>query len=113
MDLAQVYQLIYDKLANAFHALCVNGIGDIMQQQMQTIEVEVQRRRFWSWYLMHCHNTESFKVLDSIVDVQSLPLPWCEDDFSVGTLTTPTGTLTSTEGSTSIFAELAKVMTIW
>lgn len=99
--------------ANAFQLLCILGIGNIQQQKIQTFEVEVLRRRFWSWYIMHCHNTESFGVLDTVGDLMSLPLPWSEEDFSLGTLTSPTATLASTEGSTSVFGELSKIMTLW
>lgn len=99
--------------ANAFHLLCILGIGNIEQQKIQTLEVEVQRRQFWAWYIMHCHNTESFGTLDTVGDLMSLPLPWSEEDFSLGTLKSPTGTLASTEGSTSVFGELSKIMTLW
>jgi hypothetical protein len=105
--------LAHNILANAFHLLCVLGIGNIQQQKIQTFEVEVQRRRFWSWYFMHCHNTERFGILDAVGDLMSLPLPWPEEDFSQGTLTSPTVTLTSIEGSTSVFAEMSKIMTLW
>lgn len=100
-------------LANAFQLLCILGIGNTQQQKIQTFEVEVQRRRFWSWYIMHCHNTESTGILDAVGDLMSLPLPWSEEDFSHGTLTSPTVTLASTEGSTSVFAEMSKIMTLW
>jgi hypothetical protein len=99
--------------ANAFQFLCVHGIGDTQQMQLQTFDVEVQRRRFWSWYIMHCHNTEGFGVLEPVGDVSNLPLPWPEEDFASGTLISPTTTLISIEGSTSIFAELTKILTLW
>ncbi|KAK5062508.1 hypothetical protein LTR84_004581 [Exophiala bonariae] len=99
--------------ANAFHLLCILGIGNSQQQKIQAFDVEVQRRLFWSWYIMHCHNTESRGVLDTVGDLMSLPLPWPEEDFGLGTLTSPTTTLASSEGSTSVFAEMSKIMTLW
>lgn len=93
--------------------LGILGFGNIQQQKIQTFEAEVQRRRFWSWYIMHCHSTESIGIFDTVSDLMSLPLPWSEDDFSLGTLTLPTATLASTEGSASGFAELIKIMTLW
>ena len=113
IDKPRGYTLTHIISANAFHLLCILGIGNIQQQKIQSFEVEVQRRRFWSWYLMHCHSTESFGVLDTVGDLMSLPLPWSEEDFSLGTLTLPTVTLASTEGSVSGFAELSKIMTLW
>jgi hypothetical protein len=99
--------------ANAFHLLSMLSIGNTQQQKIQTFEAEVQRRHFWSWYIVHCHSTESSGVLDPVGDLTSLPLPWFKEDFSLGMLTSPTTTLASTKGSTSVFAELSKIMTLW
>jgi hypothetical protein len=110
---AEDFTLANNIPANAFHLLCILGIGNTQQQKIQTFEVEVLRRRFWSWYIMHCHNTESSGVLDPVGDLMNLPLPWSEEDYGLGILTTSTTTLASTEGSTSVFAEMSKIMTLW
>jgi hypothetical protein len=81
--------------------------------EVETFEVELQRRNFWSWYIMHCHSNESFGILEAAGDISSLPLPWPEDEFAAGYLTSLPTNLNSTEGSTSIFAELVKLMTFW
>jgi hypothetical protein len=99
--------------ANAFHFLCIHGIGDTKQMQIETFEVELQRRHFWSWYIMHCHSNESFGVLEAAGNIENLPLPWPEHEFAAGSLCSQPTILKSTEGSTSIFAELVKLMTFW
>lgn len=63
----------------------MHGIGDKEQQKNEAVEVEVLRRRFWSWHIMHCHSTEGSGALEPVGDILSLPLPWSEEDFTVGT----------------------------
>lgn len=81
--------------------------------QAQTFEAEVQRRRFWSWYIMHCHSADGSGALEPVGDIMNLPLPWSEEDFAAGVLSASPTSLASTEGCTSIFAELTKIMTLW
>ncbi|KAK3650409.1 hypothetical protein LTR56_006388 [Elasticomyces elasticus] len=101
--------------ANGFHSLWINGAGDVQQQQqqVQSWEAEAQRRRFWAWYIMHCHDGERSTDVEPVADIQSLPLPWCEEDFVAGTLRAPAVDLTCAEGSTSLFAGLVKIATMW
>jgi hypothetical protein len=81
--------------------------------QLESFELEVQRRQFWSWYIMHCHNGEGFGVLDAAGNVAELPLPWSEDEFAACSHTSSTNCLITAEGSTSVFAELVRLMTFW
>jgi hypothetical protein len=81
--------------------------------QVQTLDIEMQRRNFWSWYIMHCHSDESAGVLEAAGDIANLPLPWSEEDFAATVTKSAACFLSSRDGTNSIFAELAKLFTIW
>lgn len=78
-----------------------------------SLESEVQRRRLWACYLMHCQNCERLVLFEPIADILNLPLPWPEEDFESGVSTCPQASLESLQSNGGTFSELIKVITLW
>jgi hypothetical protein len=78
-----------------------------------SLESEIQSRRYWACYLMHCQNCERLMLFEPVVDILNLTLPWPEEDFEVGISTHPRSSLESVQSNGGIFSEMIKVITLW
>lgn len=78
-----------------------------------SLESEIQRRRFWACYLMHCQNSERLMLFEPVADILNLTLPWPEEEFECGISTHTRVSLESVQSNGGIFSEIIKVITLW
>ncbi|KAJ9609082.1 hypothetical protein H2200_006853 [Cladophialophora chaetospira] len=75
---------------------------------------ERARRRFWAWYLMSCHAPESaIMVAERPDNINTLTLPWHEQDFERSTPTQPRLSLSSGKSNGGLYCEVIRAMTHW
>lgn len=77
------------------------------------LESELSRRRFWACYLTNCHISNSMFLFGTDGRARSLPLPWPEADFEVGSSESAPVTFGSGLSNGGIHGELIRAMTFW
>jgi hypothetical protein len=89
------------------------AMGRDRASDIDTLEAEIRRRRFWACYLVHCHTAESNPgmVLDGVIE--NLSLPWSQDDFNIGRSMCSKTTLKTSESTGGIFCEVVKGLSFW
>ena len=98
---------------NASQLVHIIGLGSETICMDNSWESEIRRRRFWACYLMRCHNSERFLLLEPDADILNLALPWPEEDFDAGVSKCPRVSLESVQSNGGIFSELIKALTLW
>ncbi|KAI1016866.1 hypothetical protein LB504_007077 [Fusarium proliferatum] len=104
------WRISYLHKGNACQLLHINGTGP---KNGSSLEAELRRRRFWACYLFHCFSCEKLFRFKAITDIENLPLPWSEEDFTAGTSYSAIATIANGVGSGSVFAELIRGLNLW
>ncbi|KAK4889551.1 hypothetical protein LTR27_011629 [Elasticomyces elasticus] len=98
---------------NAVLCLQTGSVESSKAHVSTSLDLEVQRRRFWACYLMQCTLGDPLVVFDSIIDVTKVALPWPEADFTAGVTQESSTYLDGHLASGTIFGELARGLTLW
>jgi hypothetical protein len=106
-------EMAHSVTGNACTLLYIGGYGFNNLENDQSLAAEIQRRRLWACYMMQCTLGESLALFDAVADVERLPLPWLEEEFSIGACDGPATCLSSSDGRGGVYAELIKVQTYW
>lgn len=91
----------------------ITGLGQDAIYAQKSLKCEISRRRFWTFYLMHCHNGEDFAPVHQTADIDSLPLPWPSKDFEIGLTDTVPGFLNSETSNGGVYMEVIRALTLW
>lgn len=99
--------------ANAQCTSRLLGLGKNPLAQANTIEAELSRRRLWACFLINqfIDRTGSNKM--EIQEFKDVPLPCDEQDFRIGAIPEQHATWSHQNGTSSIFAELIKISSLW
>lgn len=98
---------------NASLIVSILGIGTGEHQNAASLKSEISRRRFWALHLMKCHAAEPAIGEEPSEKTRRLPLPWPEEDFETGHLSSPLATLEFESPSGSLYAEMTRSLTLW
>ncbi|KAK3647094.1 hypothetical protein LTR56_008262 [Elasticomyces elasticus] len=98
---------------NAVLCLQTGSVESSKVYVSNSLDLEVQRRRFWACYLMQCTLGDPLVVFDSIIDVTKVALPWPEAEFAAGITQESSTYLDGRLASGTIFGELARGLTLW
>ncbi|EGU85024.1 hypothetical protein FOPG_04566 [Fusarium oxysporum f. sp. conglutinans race 2 54008] len=104
------WRISYLHKGNACQLLHINGTGP---KNGSSLEAELRRRRFWACYLFHCFSCEKLFRFEAIADIETLPLPWSEEDFAVGSSHSAIATIANGVCLASIFGELIRGLNLW
>lgn len=99
--------------ANAQCTSRLLGLGKNPLAQANTIVAELSRRRLWACFLINqfIDRTASNKM--EILEFKDVPLPCDEQDFRIGAIPEQHATWSRQNGTSSIFAELIKISSLW
>ncbi|KAF4501649.1 hypothetical protein FAGAP_2158 [Fusarium agapanthi] len=104
------WRISYLHKGSACQLLHINGTGP---KNGSSLEAELRRRRFWVCYLFHCLSCEKLFRFEAIADIENVPLPWPEEDLTVGSSRSAIATIANGVRSGSIFAELIRGLHLW
>ncbi|RVX67076.1 hypothetical protein B0A52_08319 [Exophiala mesophila] len=107
------WRLSYLHKANACNLLQVAGISFVKHHAQNSLESEIQRRRLWSCYFMHCALMENPASFEPIANLSELPLPSADPDFEAGFVRGPFATFENGRSGASILAELIRGFRLW
>lgn len=100
-------------IGNACQLLHITGGGDQPPHEDDPLESEIRRRRLWACYFMHCYSSEKLFNFDAVVDIDTLPLPWTEEDFEAGVSASLSTSLCFDQRNGGIFSHLIEGMRLW
>ncbi|KAF5575499.1 hypothetical protein FPCIR_13121 [Fusarium pseudocircinatum] len=104
------WRISYLHKGNACQLLHINGTGP---KKASSLEAELRRRQFWICYLFHCFSCAKLFRFEAIADIENLPLPWPEEDYTAGSSRSAIATIANGACSGSIFAELIRGLNLW
>jgi hypothetical protein len=89
------------------------AMGRDRMSDIDTLEAEIKRRRFWACYLVHCQTAESDPgmVLNGVIE--NLSLPWPQEDFNIGRSLHQKVTLRTGGSTGGVFCEVVKGLSFW
>ncbi|KAL2061377.1 hypothetical protein VTL71DRAFT_7650, partial [Oculimacula yallundae] len=103
----------YIHKGNAIHTAHILRLNNSRSDDHNPLKAELSRRRFWACFLMKCHSLESMSAIDTPAMITSLPLPWDESDFAVGTSAHPPMLLNTQSNDNGIYSTLVRAMSYW
>ncbi|KAK6371287.1 hypothetical protein LTS17_009018 [Exophiala oligosperma] len=104
---------LYKGSGTAFNLMSITGLGEDTMRAQKSLKCEIRRRRFWTFYLMHCHNGEDFSIVRQTADIDNLPLPWPSKDFKSGITDTAPAFLNSKTSNGGVYMEVIRALTLW
>lgn len=99
--------------ANACNLLHIAGLSFAKHHVQDSLDSEMQRRRFWACYLMHCALMENPASFEPIASISDLPLPSADPDFDAGAAHSLPATLENGRSGSCIYAELIRGFKHW
>lgn len=100
-------------LGAACNLLHIIGPGCETSSSEDPLLSEIRRRRFWACYQAHVHSSDCVHRFSPATDLDTLTLPWPEDDFEAGISRQPRVTIRSTKSNGGLYPEVIKILNLW